>query len=389
MLALPRWDGPYSSTAFSLAKEFSKRNRVFYIDNPFTLKDFLLGFNSKQIRSRMSALLFRRKFCWKIGGNDKLIAVTPGLTIPTNFLSKGRIYDWLSERNDRIISSTLQKIMSDYAIMDFVFINVFNPFYLREFPSFFRPKIFVYYTVDNIQHSKYIHKHGTRLETEIIERADVVFATSRELTRLRSTAHKKVNYLPNAAEVSLFKVASDFVPQELKEISRPIIIYTGHLDQRLDYNLILALLKQHPDKVFVMVGPVSIDEETLKSLNRFDNLLLLGKKDITELPDYVHAAQCAIIPFRCNTLTRSIYPLKLNEYLATGVPVVSTAFSEDVLDFSDVIDIAANLEEFSAKIDASIADNSTEKRIKRILATEGNTWEARVATFWKTVIEKD
>lgn len=61
MLALPRWDGQFSSTAFSLAKEMARDTRVFYVDNPYTLKDLLTDWRSTQIQSRMGALLLREQ----------------------------------------------------------------------------------------------------------------------------------------------------------------------------------------------------------------------------------------------------------------------------------------------------------------------------------------
>ena len=391
ILALPRWDGAYSSTAFSLAKEFSKNNRVFYIDNPFTVKDFVFGLGSPQIQSRIPALLFGKKACKKIDRLDgNLIAVTPKLTIPTNFLKEGNLYNRLSAINDYIIFQTIKKLIHDYSVEKFIFINSFNPFYLRHFPEFFKPTLHIYHTVDDISHSKYIKKHGLRLENETIRKADLTFTTSRELKRLKASLSSSIYYLPNAADASLFKSSlygKFSVPEEIVGIEKPIIIYTGHIDYRIDYDLLKYLLNRHQDKIFLMVGPISIDKKLLEELNEFSNIIFTEKKDISELPAYLHYANCAIIPFVCNTLTKSIYPLKINEYLAAGKPVVSTAFSEDILDFKDVIEISTSYENFAERIDTTLATDSLAKIDARLHVAESNTWDARIASFW-SVVEK-
>ncbi len=153
--------------------------------------------------------------------NPNLIAVTPRLTVPVNFLPEGPLYERLSAFNDGILFRTLRKLLSDYKIKDFIFINSFNPFYARKWkwPDFFKPALYVYHTVDDISHSKHIHKHGPRLEAAAIKEANLTFTTSMELKRLRSALTQNIYYLPNAADVSLFRnsLTGNFkMPQETK-----------------------------------------------------------------------------------------------------------------------------------------------------------------------------
>ena len=84
-------------------------------------------------------------------------------------------------------------------------------------------------------------------------------------------------------------------------------------------------------------------------------------------------------------LTKSIYPLKINEYLTAGKPVIATAFSEDIKDFGDVAYVAATEEEFVQKIDDAINEDSAEKRQARIEKALANTWEALIKSFWDTL----
>ncbi len=112
------------------------------------------------------------------------------------------------------------------------------------------------------------------------------------------------------------------------------------------------------------------------------NVVFAGPRKITELPAFLQYFDCVIIPFRKNTLTKSIYPLKINEYLAAGKPVIATHFSEDIYTFHDVAYIADSHEEFIQLIDMAIDENNAALQEKRVAVASQNTWAARVSQFW-------
>jgi teichuronic acid biosynthesis glycosyltransferase TuaH len=389
MLALPRWDGPYSSTAFSMARELSKKDRVFYIDNPFTLKDLAWGMNSSRMRGRMKSLLL-----WKSAIADtndsyrQLVCVTPPPALPVNFLPPGFGYDMISSFNDYVFFDAMRRLMERFSITEFIYVNVYNPFYGRKFPEWFKPRAFVYYSVDNIARSKYVCKHGPRLEATMIRRADMTLTTSRELWSKARKFTSNAYYLPNAADIGLFmrKLPINIErPAELRQVNTPIVIYTGHIDVRLDYSLVRAILARHIDKTLVMVGPRSISRELYEDLKAYPNMLFVGGRALSELPAYLSHSQCAIIPFKCDELTRSIYPLKVNEYLAAGLPVVSTSFSEDIRSFANVVEIGDSETDFCDRISVAICNDHEESRNSRIRVASCNNWESRARRFWEIV----
>lgn len=387
---MSRWDGPYSSAAFSLAKELAKNHQVFYIDNPFTIKDFITNFNSKAIHNRKEALILGRNSYKSIAGlPDNFIAVTPPLTLSINMLPKGQLYKFFLNLNNKIIARTVKKIIKDFGIKEYMFFNSYNPFYNKIIPNDYPPKCVVYQSRDDISESDYVSKHGVQLEREALNRADVCFATSKELCRILSTDSKKVYHLPNAADISIFKEARNPIPRpkELKGVTKKIIGYTGNVGLRIDYELIKKIAEAHKDKILLMVGSRADKKYTEINLDVYSNIIFTGAKNIHELPAYLHYMDCAVIPFVCNKLTASIYPLKVNEYLAAGKPVVSTNFSGDIAGFKNVIDLAENHEEFIDYIDQAIYKITREQIEKGIKVAENNTWEARVKMFWE-IVEK-
>jgi glycosyltransferase involved in cell wall biosynthesis len=387
MLALPRWDGPYSSTAYSLAKELSLHTRVFYIDNPFTYKDYFRGKSTEQIARRKRALLRGEDIFSSPESNyPRLTAVTPRLMLPINWLPAGRIYDLLSSFNDRVLGRALEKIIRTYDVKRFIFINSFNPLFGRRLPAGFKPDLTVYHSVDDISQSEYVAKHGTYLEEEQIRKADLTVVTSSELRRLKSAISPQVHLLPNAADVSLFQRAmkEDLpVPEEILKIGpvKKIICYTGNICHRLDYELLVKIAKNNPDKVLLMIGPLANDNYRKAGLDKMENVVFAGRKKITELPAYLKYSHCCIIPFLCNPLTRSIYPLKINEYLSAGKPVVTTNFSADIATFGEVAAVSGDHAEFLANIEKVIAEDNGHQRTQRMQYAAGNNWSGRAAQF--------
>lgn len=390
MLALARWDGQYSSTAFSLAKELSRYTRVFYIDNPFTYKDFLLSSNREQIEKRKEALL-RGKNSFSKPDKDfpNLVVVTPRLVYPVNWLPPGKVYKILSRVNDLLVYRVIEKLLNEYEVKRFVFINSFNPLYGNSFPPSFSPALRIYHCVDDIRNSEYVSKHGSYLEEEAVRKADVTLVTSMELKRLKSRQAGHVYYLPNAADVRLFNEATHSGgprPAELMRIppDKRIILYMGNICQRVDYELLVKLARIET-YYLVMVGPQTHDLYRNAGMDKMNNVVFTGRKDLKELPSYLRFADCCIIPFLCIPLTQSIYPLKINEYLAAGKPVVTTDFSEDIINFGDVALVSKTHNEFIDNVAKAIESNSPDKQLQRMGYVAANNWRARADELLKLI----
>lgn len=377
-LALPRWDGPYASTAFSLAQELAKHHRVFYFDNPYTWKDVLKDWSKPSIRNRKPSLL-RGKLGIKLLA-DQLFIFSSRAVFPINFLPKGFLYNFLERINNKLVANTINKLIAEKDVKQYILINSFNPFY---FPLDLsqEPLLTIYQSVDNIEKSNYVGKHGTTKEKEIAKVADFVITTSSQLTQKLAHLNKHVYCIPNAADTKLFSKAQTEVfakPSEWNIIKdRKVIIYTGNICHRLDYDLLYEIAKFHSDKVLLMVGPSKNNLYEKVGLQNLPNVVFTGSKQPHELPAYLQHSHCAIIPFLCNELTASIYPLKINEYLASGIPVVSTPFSEDILAFNDIIEISNATAQFVHLIENAIANDTELQTQERLRYAMQNTWEDR------------
>lgn len=384
---MSRWDGELSSAALSIAKELSKTNKVYYFDYPYTAKDYWKNRHTEAVQRRKSALLRRQNIYTEVeAGNENLLAVTPPLMLPFSFLPSGFLYNKaLDINNDRLFAS-IGQVLSDNDISDFIFINSFNPFYAFDWRLQQKPRMHIYQCRDNIRAIPFWAEQGPRLERLAATAADLRMATSSQLVEiLEKETGLKVHLLPNAAEVELFKTVqknSFEVPEELKENKLPVVAYVGHIGPRLNFDLLNKVVRDHADKLFLMLGPIGSSKEDVEELKKLPNVVFTGPKRLEEIPRYLKFTDCSIIPFVKNELTRSIYPLKLNEHLAAGKAIVTTDFSKDVQEFEDVVYISENAEEFSTNISKAVTDNAESTREKRLKRVEQNSWKQRVEKFW-------
>jgi glycosyltransferase involved in cell wall biosynthesis len=366
-LSLSRWNAEISSPAVALAKEFAKKGRVFFIEHPYSYKDVFFT--------------RRRK-------SNSPTVFTPQTVLPINFLPEGKLYNFFSSINNNIVLKTLRKTINENNIREYIFINFFDPFFLQFIPDDIEPLKYVYQCMDDMTEVPYTNRHGVRLENEIIRRADLVLCTSKELTGIKSAYSDRVRFHPNAADFELFNKA---VQETLKRPDdlpshKKIIGFTGSVEYRTDTELVKKIAAAHPDKILFFVGPVSLQQKEINELKAFSNIYFAGAKHISELPAYLQYFDCCVIPYKVNRLTASIYPLKINEYLAAAKPVIATKFSTDIASFSDCAYIANNHDEFIRFVDEAINENDAAKSRLRIQRASLNSWTNRVEEFWKMLI---
>lgn len=387
MCSMSRWDGDLSSAAYSIAKELAKTNKVFYIDYPYTVTDYMREKDLPTLKRRKKAILQGKNIYTKVPGvPDNFTAVTPKLMIPINALPEGRLYNILSNRNNQKFFKTVQRILDDHDIKEYIFFNSFNLFYGVKLPKSIKPEIFVYQSRDDIRAIPG-HEHGVTGERKAIKNADVLMTTSTNLKKvLEREGGNNVKILPNAAQTDLFRTALSGKfekPKELVGNTKPIVGYVGHIGLRIDFELLTKTLRTHSDKLFLFVGPGDYSPFTTENFHEYPNVIFVGPKKLSELPRYLHFMDVAIIPFLKNELTKSIYPLKMNEYLAAGKAIVTTNFSIDVDSFKDVAYVCNEHDEFVASINEALLSNTKENVNKRVQTSEGNAWSDRIELFWE------
>lgn len=229
-------------------------------------------------------------------------------------------------------------------------------------------------------------------ENALLERADLVLVTSRALLEAKGGINPNTHWVANAVDYERFARAAavPHEPTSLAGLSRPRIGYVGAINDKIDAALLECVAQSHPDGTLVLVGPVTAtNAETLRGLDRLkriSNVRFVGRVDVAQVPDHMLACDVGLLPYKRNAWTRHIHPLKMYEYLACGLPIVSTDIPS-VHAEADLIQIAEDAAGFVQAIARSLAYDNGIARAARKERASRNTWRDRLAEISRLVEE--
>ncbi len=215
----------------------------------------------------------------------------------------------------------------------------------------------------------------------LVREADFVNATSGRLAeQLSNLGAKRVLQAGNGVEWEHFAQDPADLPEpaELASLPRPRAIYTGSVAEWFDFNLLYDLARACPEVAFPIVGPL---RPALKGISELapSNVHFLGAKPYAELPAWLAHCQAALIPFLRTPLTEAVDPVKLHEYLAAGLPVLSTPFSNELRSLADRVTLASDGAGFAAGLKAAL--NDPPKREAQAELARAQAWDRRLAPF--------
>ena len=247
------------------------------------------------------------------------------------------------------------------------------------------PKLVVYHCVDDIAAQAGVDTESFRaVERRFAARADLVLASAPALAVRMRELSRNVLYAPNVADTELFARALERSPSHpgdpaVAALARPCIVFTGAIvAKKLDVPLLAALARARPGWSFALVGPVRAGDPgtDVSALSKEPNIHLLGTRTYEQLPGVLRAADAGLIPYAHNALTESIFPMKVYEYLAAGLPVVATPLPA----LAEVAEIATapDAEGIARLLEEALASDSPERRTERSRAAAAHSWDRRL-----------
>jgi len=253
------------------------------------------------------------------------------------------------------------------------------------------PNAFSCYHIDDEYSFSTVEGPVEQAEADVMRRVDQVFIHSPGLWEKKARFATHAQRIPNGVDFAAF-AADAPEPEELRSIPRPRVGYIGVLRRFLDMPLMLTLARRHPEWSFVIVGPpraLGEDADAHRALGQLPNVHLLGARPVWELPAYARHLDVGTMPYDVDGYTKFIYPLKLHEYLAAGLPVVATPI-RSLKDFPDVISLASTADEWSAALRASLmpAARSIEAVTARQNVARAHDWSVLVHRIALTIAER-
>lgn len=230
-------------------------------------------------------------------------------------------------------------------------------------------------------------------EAYLAKKADVIFASAPGLLDKLRAYNTNVYFTPNVGDYEKFKDVDklkDKIPADLKALSRPIIGFTGALDDyKFDMQLFKKIAADHPKYTFALIGQFALKDKDASvsslGLDKYPNVNFMGFKDFKTIEYYFAGFDAFIIPYQLNDYTvGGCFPVKFHDALAAGIPTVVTDLPA-YAPFRDVCYIAKTYQEFSDKLTLALEENNAAKIKARKDVAKSNNWEGKVATMLKYI----
>jgi glycosyltransferase involved in cell wall biosynthesis len=360
-----------------MAFELARYNRVLFIDRARDRNSLIKAFFARKTVNSGSPEL------------PELIQDNFWLLHPKSMLESGnwspnyKLFDFFNRINNKRLAAEIKYAIRKLEFKDCLLINdndFFRGLYLK---SLLPIQDYIFYLRDFLISQPYFKRYGPRCEIEMIRKADLVVSNSAWLAEYAG------QWNPNSVDIGQGCNLDAFIgdnypePDDMKAIPRPITGYCGAVSSmRLDEDILLHIADSLPEMSLVLVGPV--DSRFDKSLLRKKpNIYFLGTKKPEQTASYIHHFTVCINPQLVNQLTIGNYPRKIDEYLASGKPVVATATPAMEM-FRDYTELCSSKEEYVLNIRKMVnesARNSLESKNKRRQFALTHSWANSVGSL--------
>ena len=366
------WFADNRTSSHHVARQLAARTKVLYIECP--------GLRAPEVSSRDASRMVRKV----ARAFRPAVTVSPTLTVKT-------LVQWPAHQSKTVarINRAWSRATAKWAMRS---LGLAAPVawctvpHVSGFIGDLGARAIVYHCIDDYSSLPGVDVDAVRaMDDSLTRRADLVIAASGPVFESRRSLNPNTVLVPHGVDFDHFAQARRGTlprPPELSDIRRPIVGFTGLIERWIDVDLVGWLARELPHATFIMVGRVAIPAERLPQA---PNLRWLGPRPYERLPEYGAWFDAAIIPYRLNAQVHAANPLKLREYLAMGLPVVSVSTPE-IDKFEHVVSIARTREAFRDALATALQERKDAANIDRrqAVAREG-TWAKRVDEIWRHV----
>lgn len=357
------WSGdPLSKT--HVMRILSRKNRVLWVNS--------IGYRAPTVSKADMVRVFQKL---KSAATTSLQEVEPNLFVLNPLVIPLYRFAFVRKVNQLLLRYQIKRAFRRLSF-DRPINWVFNPAAAIIAGSLGEDKL-IYYCVDEYAAFDGVDaKQFAALEETLLRNADLVIMSADKLRQSKLRINPQAHLVRHGVDFTHFRESLNEdtnVPPEIVDLPRPIIGYFGLMSKDwVDVDLLEHVAKEFSHGSLVMLGKVAMD---LSRLSALPNVHLLGRKPYQTLPAYCKGFDVAIIPFPISDVTLNANPLKAREYLAAGLPVVSTAIPE--VEVLGACAIGKTPEEFCEHIQEALGNSGPcELRSKTM---QNESWDSRVS----------
>lgn len=376
VFATADWDEPYWTNKQHCAKALAELGvEVLYVES-VGLRAPRPGSNRDWQRLRERLIKGLRSLLLGAPRREKNIRVLSPLLIPAGY--RYPLTRWLNQwlLKMAIRRSLPRKLTTPPLVW------TYHPFMLDFFSSLENSAL-LYHCVDDLAAVPGVDAPAFRAaEDQLLRQADVVFATAPALAERCRLVNPNTHFLSNVVDAELFGRALEKgdIPSDLASIPEPRLGYHGVLsDFKIDFQLLLDAARMKPDWHWVFIGAEREGQKSplVAELATLPNVHFLGYRFYRQLPDYLRGMQVGLLPSLINDYTHSMFPMKYYEYLAAGLPVVSTPLSFSQSNQQGML-TADSAKGFVEAIEKQLLRGRFDKQQTDMLVGD-NTWSGRLS----------
>jgi teichuronic acid biosynthesis glycosyltransferase TuaH len=216
-------------------------------------------------------------------------------------------------------------------------------------------------------------------DAQLCRLADATIVCSQHLMDLKQRLAPHLHLIPNGVDAAHYARVADgtaTLPEAARRWPKPVLGYTGTLHpDRIDLELIIALASAHAGSI-ALIGPNHLSADANDRLLKLGNVFLPGPVPYQQIPDYMAGFDVCITPHRMTPFTESLNPIKLWEYLAAGLPIVSTDVA-GFRDYPELVHLARTHGEFITATRRALAEGAAKIHRRRAEAAK-HSWQRRV-----------
>ncbi len=361
------WWGMNPSCTTHIMRRLAKDNKVLFI-NPFSSDlggGIRKGFAGRLKRKLKSLLKYFRQA-------EKNLYVFSPIFIP---FQGNRVIDAMNNVWLKMQIRLIQKKLGGSKTLLWI-----ENIRASDMIDWFSPEAIIYHVSDLFTQCKYTANKQMLENREklVSERSDLAICVSKSLYQLKSSQHPNVHYMPHGVDFQKYREAADQSQtlEELRDIARPIVGYFGTMTANNDIELLLYCAKQLPEMSFVFAGQITGGDYS--ELLALPNVYHLGRMDYDKIPVLCAGFDVCMLQWKVTDWIRNCNPLKLQEYMASGRPIVSVPIREVEEKYSSLVSVADCKEDFCKAIVWELEHDTSERADARIEIARQHGWDQHV-----------